>query len=40
MSGDTGLYTEEQLLRLGAVGFLSKPFRFGGIIQILEQNLR
>jgi CheY-like chemotaxis protein len=40
MTGDTGCYTEEELLRLGAVGVLSKPFSLAGILRVLEQLLR
>jgi CheY-like chemotaxis protein len=35
MSGDTGRYTAAELLGLGAVGILSKPFRLDGILQAL-----
>jgi CheY-like chemotaxis protein len=39
MSGDTGLYTEGELLKLGAVGFLRKPFRLDEILPLLGKPL-
>ena len=37
MSGDTGLYTEEELLRFGAACLLRKPFRLNEVVGVLEQ---
>ena len=33
MTGDTGHYTEQELLALGAIGVLQKPFRLGELIE-------
>lgn len=36
MSGDTGHYTEQELLALGAIGVLQKPFRLGELVEQLR----
>jgi CheY-like chemotaxis protein len=40
MSADTGEYTEEQLLELGAVGIIHKPFRLVEVSQRLKEFLK
>ena len=37
MSGDTGHYTEQELLGLGAIAVLQKPFRLGELIAQLRR---
>lgn len=39
MSGDTGHYTEEELLGFGALGVLGKPFRLGEVITQLRRQI-
>jgi CheY-like chemotaxis protein len=37
MSGDTGIYTEEDLLALGAVTVFRKPFRLSELVEHLQK---